>query len=95
MSTSSRPEQASSDTVIRKFEHRPGVIDLGVPESWFKRRYCVLRMPRETLRSFVVESRVPDLGGQLRDKSVNLLTILDQPLLTAAYYRAKFRVKES
>ena len=50
--------RVSLDTVIRKFEHRKGVIDLGSGEGRFKRRYRVLRIPREALEGFIVESRV-------------------------------------
>jgi hypothetical protein len=50
--------RVSRDTVIRRFEKRTGVIDLGNPKSRFKRRYKVLRIPRETLEQFLVESRV-------------------------------------
>lgn len=48
----------STDSVIRKFQDRKGVLDLGAPETRFKRRYRVLRIPRETLDKFIVESRV-------------------------------------
>jgi hypothetical protein len=50
--------KVSTDSVIRWFEKRPGVIDLGSGEGRFKRRYRVLRIPRETLEAFLVESRV-------------------------------------
>jgi len=48
----------SPDSVIRKFETRPGVIDLGRPETTHKRRYKILRIPREAVEKFVIESRV-------------------------------------
>lgn len=48
----------STDSVIRKFQDRKGVLDLGAPETRFKRWYRVLRIPRETLDKFIVESRV-------------------------------------
>jgi hypothetical protein len=44
----------------RRFAHRRGVLDLGAPETRYKRRYCVLRIPRETLDKFIVESCVND-----------------------------------
>jgi hypothetical protein len=47
--------RVSPDTIIRKFENRPGVVDLGSGEGRFKRRYRVLRIPRETLEKFIVE----------------------------------------
>jgi hypothetical protein len=50
--------KVSTDSIIRWFEKRPGVIDLGSAEGRFKRRYRVLRIPRETLEAFLVESRV-------------------------------------
>jgi hypothetical protein len=50
--------KVSTDTVIRKFENRPGVLDLGSGEGRFKRRYRVLRIPRETLEQFIVDSLV-------------------------------------
>jgi hypothetical protein len=45
-------------TVLRRFEHRPGVLNLGSGEGRFKRRYRVLRIPREVLEKFVIEMRV-------------------------------------
>lgn len=50
--------RTSVDTVIRRFENRPGVIDLGSSERRFRRRYRVLRIPREALESFIRESEV-------------------------------------
>jgi hypothetical protein len=50
--------KVSRDSVIRWFEKRVGVIDLGSGEGRFKRRYRVLRIPREILEGFIVESRV-------------------------------------
>jgi Helix-turn-helix domain len=50
--------RVSPDTVTRHFEHRKGVIDLGSPEFRFKRRYRVLRIPREALEQFIIEKRV-------------------------------------
>lgn len=48
----------SPESAIRIFEHRKGVIDPGAHETRFKRRYRVLRIPRETLEAFIVENRV-------------------------------------
>jgi hypothetical protein len=48
----------STDSVIRKFESRPGVLDLGSSETRFKRRYRVIRIPRQTLERFILESRI-------------------------------------
>jgi Helix-turn-helix domain len=50
--------RVSRDTVIRRFERRAGVVDLGNPEARFKRRYKVLRIPRETLERFIIENSV-------------------------------------
>jgi Helix-turn-helix domain len=50
--------KVSPETIIRKFENRAGVIDLGSGEGRFKRRYRVLRIPRETFEKFIVENRV-------------------------------------
>jgi hypothetical protein len=47
--------KVSPDTIIRRFENLPGVLDLGSGEGRFKRRYRVLRIPRETLEKFIVE----------------------------------------
>jgi hypothetical protein len=58
------PEEAanilrvSETTIVRKFEHRPGVLDLGTPETRFKRRYRVLRIPREALERYILEIQV-------------------------------------
>jgi hypothetical protein len=43
------------NTVVSRFEGRPGVIDLGSPEGRFKRRYRVLRIPRAALEKFILE----------------------------------------
>jgi hypothetical protein len=48
----------STDTVIRRFESLPGVLDLGSSESRFKRRYRVIRIPRQTLERFILETRI-------------------------------------
>jgi hypothetical protein len=58
------PEEAaailrvSPDTIMRKFEKRKGVLDLGTPETRHKRRHRVLRIPRSVFDQFVSESRV-------------------------------------
>lgn len=51
-------EGKSTDTVVRKFEQRAGVLNLGSEESRFKRRSRTLRIPREALEKFIVETRV-------------------------------------
>jgi Bifunctional DNA primase/polymerase, N-terminal/Primase C terminal 1 (PriCT-1) len=48
----------STDSVIRRFKSRPGVIDLGSSETRFKRRYRVFRIPRQTLERFILENRI-------------------------------------
>jgi hypothetical protein len=50
--------KVSPRQVIRNFQSQPGVIDLGNRETRFKRRYRVLRIPRETLERFIVGCRV-------------------------------------
>ena len=45
----------SEDAVVRRFQDRPGVVDLGSPENRRKRRYRVLRIPRVELEKFLVE----------------------------------------
>ncbi len=50
--------KTSTDTVMRKFAGYPGVIDIGSAESGHKRRYRTLRIPKEALERFIVESRV-------------------------------------
>jgi predicted transcriptional regulator of viral defense system len=47
--------RVSTETVMRKFARRQGVLDLGSPERMHKRRYRVLRIPRETLESYILE----------------------------------------
>jgi hypothetical protein len=49
--------KVTPDFVIRKFENRKGVIDLGSGETRFKRRYRVLRIPRKTLNDYLAEVR--------------------------------------
>jgi hypothetical protein len=50
--------KVSTDTVVRKFEHRRGVLDLGSSESRFTRRYRVLRIPRTVFEAYVIETSV-------------------------------------
>jgi Helix-turn-helix domain len=50
--------KVSLNTVIRRFENVPGVIDLGSTENMHKRRYRTLRIPRSVLNRFVAENRV-------------------------------------
>lgn len=48
----------SPETITRKFEHRKGVVDLGRPEDKRRRRYRLLRIPRETFDTFITECLV-------------------------------------
>jgi hypothetical protein len=50
--------RVSTDTVMRRFATKPGVIDVGMPEACHRRRYRALRIPRHTLDRFIQESRV-------------------------------------
>jgi len=50
--------KVSPDTVSRRFEHEPGVIDLGLPERRHKRRYRVLRIPAAALNRLLHKKRV-------------------------------------
>jgi hypothetical protein len=50
--------KVSPETIIRRFERLPGVIDLGSPEGRFKRGYRVLRIPKNVFQRFIVENRV-------------------------------------
>jgi len=50
--------KVSVDTVVRKFEQRRGVLDLGSSESRFTRRYRVLRIPRTVFEAYVIEASV-------------------------------------
>jgi Helix-turn-helix domain len=50
--------KVSLNTVIRRFENVPGVIDLGSTEKMHRRRYRTLRIPRSVLNRFVAENRV-------------------------------------
>jgi hypothetical protein len=48
----------SRDTVIRTFEKGPGVLRIGHGGSMSKRRYYSLRIPKEALDKFIIETRV-------------------------------------
>jgi hypothetical protein len=48
----------STDSVSRKFADLPGVINLGSEESFSKRRYNVLRIPRSVLERFINAHKV-------------------------------------
>jgi hypothetical protein len=48
----------SPESVTRKFQDFPGVIDLGSKETRFKRAYKVLRIPRPVLERFLHASKV-------------------------------------
>jgi hypothetical protein len=48
----------STDSVTRRFEHRTGVLNLGTEETRFRRRYRTLRIPREVLEKFIIETQV-------------------------------------
>lgn len=50
--------KVSTNTVVRKFERRNGVLDLGSSESRFTRRYRVLRIPRTVFEAYVIEASV-------------------------------------
>jgi hypothetical protein len=50
--------KVSTDTVVRKFENRKGVLDLGSSESRFTRRYRVLRIPRRVFETYLIEASV-------------------------------------
>lgn len=54
--------KVSTDTVVRKFERRNGVLDLGSSESRFTRRYRVLRIPRTVFEAYVIEASVSTNG---------------------------------
>jgi hypothetical protein len=53
-----RELNVSTDTVLRRFAHEPGVIDLGTAETLHKRRHRVLRISRDALDRVIRESRV-------------------------------------
>ncbi len=48
----------SEDTIIRQFEDREGVIDIGTPGRIHKRRKRALRIPQSTLERFIYERQV-------------------------------------
>ena len=48
----------SDDTIIRQFEDREGVIDIGTPGRMHKRRKRALRIPRRTLERYIYERQV-------------------------------------
>lgn len=50
--------KVSRDTVSRRFENEPGVIDLGVPTRRYKRRHRILRIPAAVLNRFLYKKRV-------------------------------------
>ena len=50
--------KVSVDTVTRRFENKPGVLNLGSEESRFTRRYRVLRIPRTVFEAFVIDTSV-------------------------------------
>ena len=50
--------KVSPETIIRRFRTAAAVIDLGSPEGRFKRRYRVLRIPKNVFQRFIVENRV-------------------------------------
>ena len=47
--------KTSPDTVIRRFEGRTGVIDIGSAETTKKRRYRELRISRSAFERFIRE----------------------------------------
>lgn len=48
----------STDTVLRQFGDMSGVLDLGTPETRFKRRKRILRIPRSTLERYIASREV-------------------------------------
>jgi hypothetical protein len=50
--------EVSVDTIVRKFERRKGVLNLGSDESRFTRRYRTIRIPRTVFEAYVIESSV-------------------------------------
>jgi len=50
--------QISHDSVARRFEALPGVLDLGTPERTHKRRRRLLRIPKSVLVTFLSEHSV-------------------------------------
>lgn len=51
----SKQMKVSPETVVRRFEGRRGVIDLGFPETRFKRRYRLIRIPQYALDQYIHE----------------------------------------
>ena len=45
----------SNPTVVRRFEHLDGVLDLGSQESMHRRRHRILRIPRSVLDRYIAE----------------------------------------
>ena len=50
--------KVSRDTITRRFEHEPGVVDLGVPTRRYKRRHRILRIPAAVPNRFLYKKRV-------------------------------------
>ena len=48
--------RVSPDTIGRRFENVPGVLNLGYPEKMRKRRYRLLRIPKSALHEFIQEN---------------------------------------
>ncbi len=48
----------STDSVSRRFASVPGVIDLGSEESFSKRKYAVLRIPKPVLERYINSCKV-------------------------------------
>ena len=48
----------SHDTAFRRFENRPGVLLEVSPETPNKRRYRMLRIPRQVLNRYIAERTV-------------------------------------
>jgi hypothetical protein len=64
--------RCSAETIIRRFENRKGVVDLGTTETRFKRRYRVLRIPRHCFEQYLIEIGVevtPQYSARSRSKS--------------------------
>lgn len=50
--------QVSVDTVNRKFQNMDGVLNMGSGETFSKRRYSQLRIPRAVLDKFLNSCKV-------------------------------------
>lgn len=50
--------KVSTDTVTRLFEEEPGVVDLGSPERFHKRRYRTLRIPHAVFNRVLHKKRI-------------------------------------